>query len=82
MPVCWDCSGSRAVPDDLAEDGYGPCPSCVIDTGQTFVVLDDVPGASGIVRQPLAPESQGCGLLAAAPQRWKAAPKRSHRRPG
>jgi hypothetical protein len=37
---CLDCSGSRAVPDDLGEyeDGYQPCPSCVIDAGDTFVV--------------------------------------------
>lgn len=38
---CWDCSGSRAVPDDFSEDGYGPCPTCVIDAGETFVVLED-----------------------------------------
>ncbi|MDP3712153.1 MAG: hypothetical protein Q8R60_06690 [Mycobacteriales bacterium] len=43
MPMCWDCSGSRAVPDHFAEDGYGPCPTCVIDAGQTFVALDGVP---------------------------------------
>ena len=29
-----------AVPDDLAEDGYGPCPTCVIDAGETWVVWD------------------------------------------
>lgn len=31
---CEDCNGSRAVPDDFGqyEDGYAPCPSCVIDT--------------------------------------------------
>jgi hypothetical protein len=40
--VCTDCSGSRAVPDDfgLYEDGYAPCPSCVIDAGETFVVFE------------------------------------------
>ncbi len=46
MPVCWDCSGTRAVPDDLSEDGYGACPTCVIDAGETFVVLDDAPQRS------------------------------------
>jgi hypothetical protein len=40
--VCTDCSGSRAVPDDFGvyEDGYVPCPSCVVDAGTTFVVWD------------------------------------------
>lgn len=37
---CADCSGSRAVPDDFGqyEDGYAPCPSCVVDAGSTFVI--------------------------------------------
>ena len=39
--ACWYCWGSRAVPDDLAKEGYGPCRSCVIDAGMTFVVLDE-----------------------------------------
>jgi hypothetical protein len=43
MPECWDCSGARAVPSDVAEDGYACCPTCVIDAGDTFVVLEDVP---------------------------------------
>lgn len=40
--LCPDCSGSRAVPDDLGEheDGYAPCPSCVIDAESTFVVWE------------------------------------------
>lgn len=39
---CWDCGGSRAVPDDFGnyQDGYGPCPVCVIDAGDTFVVWE------------------------------------------
>lgn len=39
---CFDCFGARAVPDDFGghEDGYGPCPSCVIDAGPTFVVYE------------------------------------------
>lgn len=35
-----DCNDARAVPDDYAEDGCGPCPSCVVDAGSTFVVWD------------------------------------------
>lgn len=40
MTTCQDCSGSRAVPDDLGEyeDGYAPCPACVIDASETFVI--------------------------------------------
>ncbi len=38
---CPDCHGARAVPDDLS-GGYGPGPSCVIDAGVTFVVLEEV----------------------------------------
>ncbi len=26
-----------------ADDGCGPCPTCVLDAGGTFVALDDVP---------------------------------------
>jgi hypothetical protein len=39
---CLDCSGALAVPDDLGkhEDGYRPCPNCVIDAGETFVVWE------------------------------------------
>lgn len=37
MTVCWDCGGTRSVPYDHAEGGYGPCPVCVIDAGETFV---------------------------------------------
>ena len=42
LNVCSDCGDARAVPDDLGvyEDGYAPCPSCVIDAGETFVVWD------------------------------------------
>ncbi len=32
--ACEDCAGTRAVLDDYAEDGYGPCPACVVDAGQ------------------------------------------------
>lgn len=37
---CLDCGDSRAVPDDLGEheDGYAPCPGCVVDARGTFVV--------------------------------------------
>lgn len=40
--TCDDCGGTRAVPDDFGrhEDGYAPCPSCVIDAGSTFVVWE------------------------------------------
>ena len=39
--TCQDCHGSRAVPDfGQYEDGYGPCPACVIDAGDTFVLWD------------------------------------------
>lgn len=40
--VCWDCNGARAVPDDFweHEDGYQPCPTCVIDAGETWVVWE------------------------------------------
>jgi hypothetical protein len=24
-------------------EGYDPCPSCVIDAGETFVALDELP---------------------------------------
>lgn len=45
MDTCPDCSGTRAVPGFLTD--YDPCPSCVIDAGETFVVLeaydDDAP---------------------------------------
>ncbi len=37
---CPDCAGTRAIPDDLTR-GYQPCPTCVIETSTTFVVLDD-----------------------------------------
>jgi hypothetical protein len=38
--TCDDCFGTRAAPDDEAEEGYGPCPSCVLDAGSTFVVWE------------------------------------------
>lgn len=38
MDACPDCSGSRAVPGLLRD--YDPCPTCVIDAGATFVVMD------------------------------------------
>jgi len=41
---CPDCAGTRAIPDDLT-GGYQPCPTCVIETSTTFVVLDDPDGA-------------------------------------
>jgi hypothetical protein len=42
---CLDCNGARAVPDDLGEyeDGYAPCPACIIDAGPTFVVYEPQP---------------------------------------
>jgi hypothetical protein len=40
MTECEDCFSSRAVPDDHSEDGYSPCPSCVVDAGCTFVMWD------------------------------------------
>lgn len=46
MGVCWACAGARSVPDDFAEDGYGPRPACVVDAGATFVVLE-------FIREPL-----------------------------
>lgn len=41
--ACQDCHGTRAVPDDFGryEDGYGPCPSCVINASETFVIYED-----------------------------------------
>ena len=36
---CLDCAGTRAVPDDPS-GGYAPCPACVIDAGDSFVVLE------------------------------------------
>jgi hypothetical protein len=40
VAVCLDCSGTRSVPDLFGD--LGPCPSCVIDAGETFVVLEPV----------------------------------------
>jgi hypothetical protein len=38
---CPECNNSRAIPDlGESEDGYGPCPVCVIDAGETFVVWE------------------------------------------
>lgn len=37
--VCDDCHGSRSVPDFYGDPG--PCPSCVIDAGNTCVVFED-----------------------------------------
>jgi hypothetical protein len=43
--VCEDCNGARSVPDlGEYEDGYAPCPSCVIDAGETFVVWEETLG--------------------------------------
>ena len=36
---CSDCSGALSVPAPNGGD-YAPCPSCVIDAGQTWAVLD------------------------------------------
>jgi len=33
---CHDCSGARAVPDDV-QGGYRSCPGCVIEATATFV---------------------------------------------
>lgn len=43
--VCWDCNGVRAIPEPAFDEGYGPCPSCVIEASATFVVWEpsDVP---------------------------------------
>ncbi len=38
--TCLDCHGARAVPDDPT-GGYGPCPCCVIDAGETFVCFEE-----------------------------------------
>lgn len=39
MDTCEDCNGTRSVPDVVGDPG--PCPSCVIDAGDTFVVFED-----------------------------------------
>ncbi len=36
---CHDCSGARAVPDDM-QGGYRACPGCVIEATATFVCFD------------------------------------------
>jgi hypothetical protein len=39
---CSNCNGARSVPDlGEYEDGYAPCPSCVIDAVETFVVFKE-----------------------------------------
>ena len=45
--TCPDCSGTRAVPDDVT-GGYAPSPACVIDAGPIFVALDVVDGVNGL----------------------------------
>ncbi len=42
---CPDCSGTRAIPDDLTR-GYQPCQSCVIQAGTTFDAWDDPNGGA------------------------------------
>ncbi len=37
--TCPDCSGARAVPDDV-QGGYRACPACVIAATATFVCFD------------------------------------------
>lgn len=39
MDACEDCNGTRATPTIFGD--LGPCPSCVIDTGETWVVFED-----------------------------------------
>jgi hypothetical protein len=41
--TCPDCNGARSVPDDFGEyeDGCAPCPDCVIDAAETFVVWEE-----------------------------------------
>jgi hypothetical protein len=41
--ICPDCNGARAVPSLLDPEGYDSCPTCVVDAGETFVALDDIP---------------------------------------
>lgn len=41
--ICPECNGVRAVPSLMDPEGYDPCPSCVIDAGETFVALDELP---------------------------------------
>jgi hypothetical protein len=41
--ISWTAGGARAVPSDFDQSGYAACPTCVIDAGDTFVVLEDVP---------------------------------------
>jgi len=36
---CHDCSGARAVPDDV-QGGYHACPGCVIEATATWVCFD------------------------------------------
>ncbi len=36
---CPDCSGARAVPDDV-QGGYRACPECVIEATATWVCFD------------------------------------------
>lgn len=42
---CPDCFGARAVPasapTEAEAEPYDPCPSCVLDAGETFVVWED-----------------------------------------
>jgi len=37
---CYDCSGVRAVPDDV-QGGYRPCAGRVIEATATFVCVDN-----------------------------------------
>jgi len=36
---CHDCSGARAVPDDV-QGGYRACPGCLIKATATIVCVD------------------------------------------
>lgn len=38
MTLSKDCNGSRSVPDVFGDPG--PCPSGVVDAGDTFVVFE------------------------------------------
>ena len=36
---CQDCSGARAVPDDV-QGGYRACPGCLLEATATFLCVD------------------------------------------
>ena len=66
---CWDCGGTRAVPDDfgLHEDCYAPCPSCVVawDDAPEWPD-DDEPRHQGAVCASLSTTSRVLRVLASS----------------